>query len=77
MATVVSVRMLLTFALAIVLSVVVSLIGLNAAFGLARMGIPLRIPLLPSVEMVAALAVFSAIAAMIVTRRLRNSEWLN
>ncbi len=77
MATVVGVRMALTFVLATVLAIVVTLIGVNAAFGLARMGVPLRIPLMPSVVMVVSLAVFCAIAAVFVTRRLRNYEWLD
>ena len=69
--------MALTFVLATVLAIVVTLIGVNAAFGLARMGVPLRIPLMPSVVMVVSLAVFCAIAAVFVTRRLRNYEWLD
>lgn len=75
LARVVGVRVGLTAVLATVFGLASSAIGVAATFVVARLNLGVVIPVLPVTVMVLAFGVFAAIAALVATRRLRNSEW--
>lgn len=75
LATVVGVRMALTFVLATALGIATSAVGVAIAFSIAHLQIGVTIPPIPIVSMVASLAGLTAVAASLATRRLRNGEW--
>ncbi len=75
LARVVGVRVGVTAALATVFGLVSSTIGVAATFTVARLNLGVTIPVLPIAAMVLAFAGFAAVAAVVATRRLRNSEW--
>lgn len=65
-----------TFLLASAFALVASSIGVASAFSLAQLTLGITIPLLPVTAMLVTLAAFTALAAALATRRLRNTEWI-
>lgn len=72
----IAVRTGLTFVMATTFALIASSIGVAVAFSVAHLGLGITIPALPIILMVVSLAVFTAIAVLLATRRLRNTDWL-
>lgn len=60
----------------IVVAVLASIVAVATSFALARLSVPISLPILPMATGAVALAIFGLVGSWLATRHLRYSEWL-